>query len=239
MNISYKNNPFLVILFHILKNYLSCSLLIFVFFIYCSENPKSSAESNPGIVTDIDGNVYNTVKIGEQWWLVDNLKVTRFRNGDSIPNITDHSQWTDLSSAAYCNYNNDINNVSSYGRLYNWFVVHDSRNIAPEGWHVATDEEWKDLEKHLGMNPSDIDYIGFRGRDEASILKEGDFAALPAGFCGLDGHFNNIGNLGYWWTASEFCRLNAWYRALTIGSNMVNRNFDSKIYGFSVRCVRD
>ena len=92
-----------------------------------------------GTVTDIDGNIYQTVKIGNQWWMAENLKVTHYRNGEAIPNVTDNATWTGLTTGAYCEYNNDVNNVATYGRLYNWYAVDDSRNIAPAGWHVASD----------------------------------------------------------------------------------------------------
>ena len=113
----------------------------------------SGCKKNAGkynTVTDIDGNAYHTVAIGKQVWLVENLKVTRYRNGDQIPNVSDNKQWCNLTTGAYCNYNNDANNVTTYGRLYNWYAVHDIRNIAPKGWHVATDVEWKILTDYLG-----------------------------------------------------------------------------------------
>ena len=103
-----------------------------------------------GTVTDIDGNTYVTVKIGEQWWMAENLKVTHYRNGDSIPNITADIQWAALDTGAWCSYDNNPDNVNHYGRLYNWYAVTDSRNIAPAGWHVATNDEWIALITILG-----------------------------------------------------------------------------------------
>ena len=92
-------------------------------------------------MTDQDGNVYETVKIGNQWWMAENLKVTQYRNGDAIPNVTDADQWSSLTAGAYCGYENNLGNVSTYGCLYNWYAVNDSRNIAPSGWQVPTDAE--------------------------------------------------------------------------------------------------
>ena len=100
-------------------------------------------------VTDIDGNVYKTAKIGNQWWMAENLRVTHYRNGDKIPNLSGDEEW-DNANGAYCCYNNDSANIAKYGMLYNWFAVADSRNIAPEGWHVPTDEEWQVLVDYLG-----------------------------------------------------------------------------------------
>ena len=105
----------------------------------------------PPTVTDYDGNVYQTVLIGDQCWMMENLKVTHYRNGDPIPHVTDGEIWSGLTSGAYCHYDNDEGNVSTYGRLYNWYAVEDSRNIAPDGWHVPTDTEWKQQEMYLGI----------------------------------------------------------------------------------------
>ena len=91
---------------------------------------------------DIDGNVYRTVKIGKQWWMAENLKVTHYRNGDEIQHVTGYLEWKTLKSGAYCNYDNNPSYVPTYGRLYNWFAVDDSRNIAPQGWHVPSDSEY-------------------------------------------------------------------------------------------------
>ena len=98
-----------------------------------------------GTVTDIDSNTYQTVKIGNQWWMTENLKVTHYRNGNAIPNVTDDSAWSSLTTGAYCIYNHDESNATTYGRLYNCYAVTDSRNIAPAGWHVPTDAEWTTL----------------------------------------------------------------------------------------------
>ncbi|MFQ5629021.1 MAG: fibrobacter succinogenes major paralogous domain-containing protein [bacterium] len=107
------------------------------------------------VVTDIDGNSYRAVKIGDQWWMAENLRVTRYRNGDAIPNITDNKAWSQLTTGALCNYDNDPEKAAIYGLLYTWYAVIDSRGIAPEGWHVPSDEEWKQLEISLGMSESE------------------------------------------------------------------------------------
>jgi len=106
-----------------------------------------------GTVTDIDGNVYKTVKIGSQWWTAENLKVTHYNNGDSLINETVIRTWYDLTVGAYCSYDHDSNNAAIYGYLYNWYAVGDDRNLAPAGWHVPTDEEWKQLEMYFRYDP--------------------------------------------------------------------------------------
>ncbi len=209
-----------------------------------------------GTVTDIDGNVYQAVKIGDQWWMAENLKVTHYRNGDAIAHVTDNTEWTNLSSGAWCVYDNNDGNTDTYGLLYNWYAVDDSRNIAPEGWHVPTDEEWKELEMYLGMSQSEADDTGWRGTDEGGKLKatgteywnspnegatnESGFSALPGG-CRYfySGYFYFMGFYGYWWSSTEASSTSAWNRGLYCGYSDVCRSYDYKRYGFSVRCLRD
>jgi len=211
--------------------------------------------STPGTVTDIDGNIYQTITIGSQVWMAENLKVTHFQNGDIIPNVTDSSAWSDRLTGAYCNYINDENNANTYGRLYNWHAIDDSRNIAPEGWHVPTDEEWNQLEIFLGMDPGQADEVGMRGGDVGGKLKETGyshwvnpnegatnecgFSALPGGLRVDNGHFQGKGFEAFFWTSTERDSDHAWHRFLTYAFSSVMRGNYSKRRGFSVRCVRD
>jgi uncharacterized protein (TIGR02145 family) len=208
-------------------------------------------------VTDIDGNVYRTVKIGSQWWMKENLKVTRYRNGDAIPNVTDSIDWLNLTTGARCDYDNDDNNVATYGRLYNWCAVNDSRSIAPAGWHVPGDEEWKKLEMYLGMSQSEADNRGYRGTDEGGKLKEAgtehwvspntgatnvsSFSALPGGWRWFDGGFTAVGLEARFWSSSsaEIQNTIAWSRMLNCYSSNVHRNYFLANSVFSIRCVRD
>ncbi len=208
-----------------------------------------------GWVTDIDGNLYQTIKIGNQWWMMENLKVTHYRNGDAIPNVTDGSTWSGLTTGAYCNYNNDVNNVATYGRLYNWDAAVDSRNIAPVGWHVPTDAEWKQLEMYLGMSQTEADATGRRGTDEGGKLKEvgtahwvspntgstneSGFSALPGGHRNYDGIFSSMGRVAAFWSSTVRIGNGAWYRILGYDYSEVSRNSYSEQGGFSVRCVKD
>lgn len=207
-------------------------------------------------VTDIDGNVYQTVTIGSQVWMMENLKVTHYRNGDPIPNVTDGGTWGGLTTGAYCNYNNDQGYVATYGRLYNWYAVADSRNIAPAGWHVPTDEEWKQLEMYLGMSQAQADTEDWRGTDEGGKLKEAGtthwaspntgatnesgYTALPGGIRYYDGsNFDHIGYDAIFWSLTDISTTFAWYRILSFGESQVGRAPTSKKGGFSVRCVKD
>jgi uncharacterized protein (TIGR02145 family) len=208
-----------------------------------------------GTVTDIDGNVYKTITIGMQLWMAENLKVTHYRNGETIPNVTDNATWAGLGSGAYGEYNYDANNVAIYGRLYNWYAVVDSRNIAPAGWHVPTDAEWKQLEMFLGMSQVQADATDWRGTTEGGKMKEtgtthwlspntgatneSGFSGLPGGLRDYDGAYYTIGHYAHFWSSTEDFIFNSWFRCLDYSHSEVNRNSDSKRYGFSVRCVKD
>jgi uncharacterized protein (TIGR02145 family) len=204
---------------------------------------------------DVDGNVYKIVKIGSQWWMAENLKVTRYRNGEAITVVTDPDTWSTLTTGAYCNYDNDEANVATYGRLYNWYAVTNSRRVAPQGWHVPSDDEWKQLEMTLGMSQSDADGVGNRGTNEGGKLKEigtahwnepnegavneSGFAALPGGQRIYSGIFNLMGLGATFWSSTEFNDERAWHRSLYYEYSDVTRNSPLKNFGFSLRCVRD
>ncbi|MBN1894353.1 fibrobacter succinogenes major paralogous domain-containing protein, partial [bacterium] len=207
-------------------------------------------------VTDIDGNVYKTVKIGNQWWMAENLRVSKYRNGDEIPDVADASVWGGLDTGARCAYNNNPDNVDLCGYLYNWHAVNDSRNIAPEGWHVPADDEWKTLEKHLGMSQSQADAEGFRGKDEGGKLKEAGTthwltpntgATNESGFTGIpngsryyyDGTFERQYSVALFWSSTEKDADRVWSRYLSYEISTVLRSFGNTKNGFSVRLVKD
>jgi len=211
-------------------------------------------------ITDIDGNVYQTVEIGDQVWMAENLKVTHYRNGDAIPTGHSNSEWSNLydtETGAYCVYDDNEANADTYGYLYNWYAVDDSRNIAPEGWHVPTDDEIKALEMYLGMSQSEADDTGYRGTNEGSKLAgnadlwnsgalennsefgSSGFTALPGGYRDFNGSYYDMGLYGTFWSSTEYLSKTAWYRALYFNSSGVYRFGSNKQFGFSVRCIRD
>jgi uncharacterized protein (TIGR02145 family) len=207
-------------------------------------------------VTDIDGNTYQTVKIGNQTWMKAALRVTHYRNGDAIPEVTGNTEWSNLTTGAFCNYNNNADNVSTYGRLYNWYAVNDPRGLAPADWHIPTDEDWKTLEMALGMSQTDADAEGHRGTDEGCKMKktgtthwagpntgatnESGFTALPCGYRQDTGLFWEIGSVVHYWTATQSSTANAWWRALNHEDTGVYRYSNaSKKSGFSIRCLKD
>ncbi len=203
-------------------------------------------------VTDIDGNVYKTVKIGLQSWMAENLKVTKFSNGDPIPNITGGSEWRALTKGAYCNYNNDTSSASVYGRLYNWYAVNDSRSIAPTGWHLPTNAEWAAMQAFLGVeNTKGLDTISGGRLKEAGTAhwdnpntgadNESGFSALPGGirFGSGEAAFYNIRSSGVWWTNTAMTDSIAYNHGLARGSAGCYLSFGSKKDGCSVRCIKD
>ncbi len=197
-----------------------------------------------------------SVQIGDQVWMAENLRVTYYRNAKPIPTGHSISEWLNLTTAAYTAYDNDENNAATYGYLYNWYAVNDNRNIAPQGWHVPTDDEWKQLEMYLGMSQSEVDREGLdRGTDEGGKLKEAGtahwhspntgatnesgFTALPGGFREDEGTYSNTGYSGYFWSSTESSSDHAWGRMLSYISSDVSRHGNTENRGLSVRCIKD
>ena len=203
-------------------------------------------------VLDIEGNSYSTVKIGDQVWMAENLKTSKYRNGEPISNVADNTQWTnipigDYSQGAYCNYSNNAANADTYGRLYNWYAVTNSRNICPQGWHVPSDAEWKKLEAYLGgwlVAGGKMKEIGATHWSNSNIgaTNESGFTALPGGYRFSDATFNDISSKGYWWSSTELTT-NPTTHALSRVLNSDNAKFSSFGYpknsAFSVRCIKD
>jgi uncharacterized protein (TIGR02145 family) len=169
-----------------------------------------------------------------------------YRNGDPIPQVNDSTEWVNLTTGAWCYYNEDANNGKAYGKLYNWYAVNDSRGLAPIGWHIPSDEEWTSLSDYLGgdhvsggkLKDTSTKYWYFPN----SVTKNGtDFAALPGGFRNYDGFYKFMKSKGVWWSSSERDTSFAWYRFMESNNNALYR-YDLgslKICGFSVRCVKD
>ena len=224
---------------------------------------KEDDNNNPASITDKDGNVYTTVTIGTQVWMVENLKTTKYSDGTSIPNVTDKETWAGLTSAAYCWYNNDAATYkATYCALYNWYAKdaasNGGKNICPTGWHVPNDAEWTILTDYLTNN--DYGYggsggeiaksmaatsgwtahptAGKVGNDQASNNSSG-FTALPSGYRLIDGAFYYVGYFSFWWSATEDNATYAWYRSMFYGYSAVTRGSTSKRNGFSVRCLKD
>jgi uncharacterized protein (TIGR02145 family) len=201
---------------------------------------KNQAQS----VTDYDGNIYDTISIGSQVWLKQNLKVTHYRNGLSIPNVIGGTAWSNLTTGARCYYNNDSATYDSvFGALYNWYAVNNNNEICPSGWHVPTDGEWTILETYLGGST-----IAGGKMKEAGILhwlspntgatNSSGFTGLPGGMLGTTYSFQTINENGLWWTSSQQSG-GAWSRYLWYLNAGVDRNITPKTIGLSIRCIRD
>ncbi len=203
-------------------------------------------------MTDQQGNVYKTIVIGTQEWMAENLKTTIYRNGDAIVNVTSETQWSGQTSGAWCYYENNSQYNCPYGKLYNWYAVADPRNICPTGWHVPTDAEWSVLINYLDPNASGEDDFNTAGGKMKSTgsqywlspnqdaTNESGFSGLPGGYRdGNIGFFGSVGNSGYWWGSTQSSSTYAWSRYLfNYGDNALRFPY-TKLYGFSVRCIRD
>jgi len=209
-----------------------------------NQSNYSNEIDDPWHVIDFDGNVYRTVKICNQWWMAENLKVTHYRNGDAIPNVTDETEWSNLTTGAYCNYANNASNADTYGSLYNWYAVSDSRIIAPAGWHVPSDAEWQTLVDYLGGQA----VAGGKMKEAGTIhwispntgaTNESSFSALPGGYRNYYGTYYHMGYGADFWSSTEYLSNYAWYRSLNGSSSGIYRYNNNKECGFSVRCVRD
>ncbi len=195
-------------------------------------------------MTDIDDNVYNIVKIGGQWWMAENLKVTHYRNGEPIFDLLDQSAWADSLWPGYCYYDNNAANVPVYGLLYNWFAVNDVRNIAPTGWHVPTDEEWQTLENYLGGRSivgGKLKEIGTEhwNSPNSGATNETYFFAVPGGYRHSSSEYRYLGERAVFWTLTEYNNTQAWNISLIYDEIVINHGVYSRIFGFSIRCIKD
>jgi uncharacterized protein (TIGR02145 family) len=196
----------------------------------------------PPTVTDYDGRVYQTVLIGDQCWMKENLRVVHYRNGDEIPLVKDDGAWTGLSTGAYCEYENTGSIAEEYGNLYNWYAVNDSRNIAPEGWHVPTDDEWQTLVDYLGGSAIAGGKLKETGTEHwlppnTGATNESGFTALPGG--DRFGSFGYLGEVCFFWSSTEDETLIAWCRRMGYNYASIGRLDHPKICGYSIRCIKD
>jgi len=212
----------------------------------CSKSPNNTGGTIP---------TGSTVTICAQVWMTKNLDVTTYRNGDTIPQVTDPTAWANLTTGAWCYYYNDPANGPIYGKLYNWYAVNDTRGLAPTGWHVASDAEWNKLVKCIDPSADTTCQSCSQSAGAGGAMKEtgtshwlspnagatnsSGFAGLPGGYRDYNGTFLNVGDNGYWWSSTESTTTVAWLRILFYFNSNVYRDNVSKSLGFSVRCLRD
>jgi uncharacterized protein (TIGR02145 family) len=195
-----------------------------------------------GIVTDIDGNHYNTVSIGQQVWMAENLKTKHYRNGDSIPIVINGHQWCYLSTGACCDYENIPRFVETFGKMYNFFAVADLRGLCPSGWHVPSMTEWLQMVEYVGGE----DVAGGKLK-EAGIehwltpnkgaTNESGFTALPGGRRDCESIY--MGHIGTWWSSTQSDQLNGRGYTIQYGSEKAMEDSGMKQEGMYIRCVKD
>ena len=232
---------------------IATSFLFFAGMISCTKEDVATNTPEYGSMTDIQGNTYKTVKIGNQWWMAENLKVTVFNDKTPINAISENeadSIWENTTKAAYCIYDTTL------GALYNWKVIDNIKIIAPKGWHIPSDDEWKTMEKTIGMQNVELDKTAWRGNEEADKLlakyfapaeselyafgtNESGFNALFAGCRLFKGGLNKEKNTAFWWTSTPFNEKEAWYRYIDAKQKKVFRQHTYTSYGFSIRCIKD
>ena len=210
--------------------------------------------------TDRDGNVYQSIQIGNQIWMKENLKVKHYLNGDSINEVKDSNAWIAQNTGAWCTFNNLARVGNTYGLLYNGFTITDPRGLAPKGWHIPSEAEWQALEMFLGMSSATSKLSDWRGSNEGAMLKEtdtmhwiwptGNAASNSSGFTALGSgwrnHFNpagytsfiNLRNTGQWWTSSAY-GTDLWMRNLCVYHTDVYRTHYPKQHGCAIRCIKD
>jgi uncharacterized protein (TIGR02145 family) len=215
----------------------------------CTKEDKANETTNTNIPS---------ITIGTQTWTAKNLDITTYRDGTPIPQVTDPTKWAGLTTGAWCYYNNDSANGTTYGKLYNWHAVagiHDTdpntpnKILAPAGWHVPTDAEWTTLTTYLGGesvaggkmkstgNLTSGNGLWAGGNTDAT--DSSGFAGLPGGWCNISGTFTSISNDGRWWSSSDYNLADTWGRDLSHGTTTVSSYYFNKSYGYSVRCIKD
>lgn len=228
-------------------------LLLFITFVGCKKESTSKLIIETGTVTDAEGNTYKTVKIGEKWWMAENLRSKKFLDGTDLTLVglfQEDSIWATSLSPTYTFINDSV-----YGCLYNQAAIQSSKGLAPEGWHIATDEDWKNLEMQIGMSGTEANNLAWRGTNEAELLlpaySEGwpistvpfgndqfQMKVLPAGCKLFNGKSSIDGNKAFFWTSTTIGD-QACYRYFDYQKKKIFRQYTYNQYGMSVRCVKD
>lgn len=236
-------------------------------FLSCQNDDGTTTNNNSdpavnGTVTDIDGNVYKTIKIGTQTWMAENLKVTKYRNGDLLLTRYGSGNWTsgqgweflnDQLIGACCSYDEIYSNQTTYGLLYNWYAVSDPRGLAPEGWHIPTREEWTTLSEYLGgdnLAGGQLKATTLWASPNTGATNSSGFRALPGGYRRnhklreyAAGEFGALTLSGVWWTSTFLDELNSDAVGLAYNDNRLGisggAGYSDKGNGYSIRCIKD
>lgn len=224
-----------------------------------AQNQIALATANS--VIDAEGNIYQTIIIGKQVWTSENLRTTKYNEGTEIPHVSDEKEWNKITTGAYCFYNNSTSKTEQrkWGALYNWYTI-NSQKLAPEGWRIATNEDWKQLENYLIANNYNYDGTTNTNKIAKALATKTDwnnsenpgtignnltgnntssFNALPGGYRSYSGKYASRNNEGFWWSSSESDYVNAYYRGITYKDRALNTREGNKNFGFSVRLVKN
>lgn len=195
-------------------------------------------------VTDIDGNVYNFITIGNQVWMKENLRTTHYQNNQAIQKVQDATQWNTATTGAYCDYNNDAGLAAIYGHLYNFAAVSNPGKLCPAGWHVPTDADWIVLSAFVGGEDVAGGKLKEAGTAHWSAPNTGasneiGFTALPGGSRDYLGNFIELTNYGHWWSSTQDDNTSAWSRRMGYTYPNIGQSSSFGMNGFSVRCIKD
>jgi uncharacterized protein (TIGR02145 family) len=194
-------------------------------------------------VKDVDGNVYKTVKIGQQTWMAENLRTAHYNDGTSIPLVTGFDAWSTLTGPSYCWYNNDTNNKNLYGALYNGYAMNTGK-LCPKGWHVPTDAEWVTLGEYLGGYEVAGGKLKETGTERwkspnTGATNESGFRALPGGFRSFNGSFGYDRKSGYWWSSTSYTDKQIFFWNIRYKYGYLYKTIEDRTNGFCIRCVMD
>ncbi len=219
-------------------------LLNILLFISCSKKSENDSQNN--FINDIDGNSYKTIQIGNQVWMAENLKTTRYSNGDVINNISDSLSWQNLANGAWSFYDNNQNEC---GKLYNWYAIIDSRKICPSGWHIPSIEEFNELADQIGGSNLAGGKLKSVGTIQAGTGKwqspntnatdEYGFSGNPCGARRGNGEFHAKDYTLFLWTSTEYDSQEASYRFLNYNMEGLQAFWINKKNGFCARCIKD
>lgn len=191
-----------------------------------------------------DGRTYQTVKIGNQEWMAENLNVSAFRNGATIPEVKTNAEWERFGvegKPAWCFYENNTANGAKYGKLYNWYAVNDPRGLAPQGWHIPTAADWTQLTNYLGEDAAGIKMKSAEGgwKDNSNGSNSSGFNGLPGGYRDPIGVFDDNECCGFWWSSTKDNTGKIRPCSLRYNYDHLYRDHNEKEYGMSVRCLKD
>lgn len=227
------------------RNLIYSLIMMGFVFIFANSCKKDDNNNSSNTVTDVDGNVYHTKKIGKQTWMVENLKTTHYNDGllTPIQNVTDNAAWAGLTTAAFCWYNNDEANKAAYGALYNWYAASNS-TLCPAGWHVPSTADWDTLVSYLGGDSLAGGKLKEAGTahwvsPNTGANNSSGFTALPGGSHYTNGSFYLNGKYGWIWSIDESSSSEAWHVYMDYNTSIIYKTSGSKKLGFSVRCIKD